>query len=611
MSDSILNGKNMLLSSVLLFICCAGAVSAQTTAFNYQGKLVDAGTAQSSYQMQFKLFGSLDGADQICNAIENPNVSVNQGVFTVNLDFSCAEAFPGADRFLEISVRRNASGSYTTLNPRQQIASSPYAIHSGNANNANLLNGQPASAYGSSSQVSALQAQIEQLRSELAATNGGTQLWSKGLGGTGSDYGYSVAVDGDGNVFVTGYFSGTVNFGGGVVLTSAGNDDIFIAKYSGATGAPLWSKRFGGTGFDQGRGVAVDGSGDVFVTGTFQTTVNFGGLSLTSAGFNDVFLVKLSGTNGSHVWSKRFGGTNADQSNDLAADGSGNVVIAGNFQGSADFGGLILTSAGSNDIFAAKYSGTNGSHLWSKRFGGALSENGSGIAVDGSENVFVTGSFSSSTIDFGGGVLTNANAGLADSFLTKISAADGTYLWSKQFSGGSDDFSQKVAVDGSGSVFVTGYFLSPTIDLGGGLLTNAGGYDIFAAKYGGDGEHLWSKTVGGQGDQRGFDITVDNSGNAIVFGHFSFTTNLGGATLNSAGGDDILAAKYAGNTGAHLWSRRFGGSSNDNAFAVAADGSGNIFLTGSFLSPTIDFGGGPLTNAGNSNYDIFVAKLLK
>src|SRR5215218_1413002 len=114
----------ILIITALIF---ADAARAQTNAFNYQGKLTDAGAPQATYQIQFKLFDALSGGSQIGSTIDNPSVTVSGGVFSVKLDFG-ANVFTGADRFLEISVRRSAAESYVTLSPRQQIASSPYSI---------------------------------------------------------------------------------------------------------------------------------------------------------------------------------------------------------------------------------------------------------------------------------------------------------------------------------------------------------------------------------------------------------------------------------------------------------------------------------------------------
>ena len=395
---------NKSIGILLIVLLTAFAVSAQTTEFTYQGSLKDgANSANGNYDFEFVLFDAVSGGAQLGSTLTRNGVAVTNGIFSVSLDFG--SQFPGAGRFLEIHVKLAGGGAFTPLTPRHPVTSSPYSIKSVNSD---LLGGQPASAFGTSAQIAALQAQnttlqaqITQLQADLAATTGGTHLWSKGLGSTGEERGYSIAVDGSGNVFVAGYFAGAVNFGGGL-LTSAGVADIFVAKYSGATGSHLWSKRFGGTSIDIVQGVAVDGSGNVFLNGYFaSSTITFGGSTLTNAGSNDIFLVKLSG-NGAHIWSRRFGSTGDDIDYGVAVAPNGDVYITGSFNGTVDFGGLPLTSAGgSNDIFVAKYSGTTSTHIWSKNFGGTSSDVGQAVATDSSGNVFVTGFYASASINFG------------------------------------------------------------------------------------------------------------------------------------------------------------------------------------------------------------------
>jgi hypothetical protein len=176
----------------------------------------------------------------------------------------------------------------------------------------------------------------------------------------------------------------------------------------------LWSERYGDTARDRGHCVTVDASGNVLVTGVFKGTVDFGGGALTSAGDHDIFLAKYD-ANGSLLWSQRFGGTEGDAAHSVDTDGSGNVFVTGSFQGSADFGGGPLTSAGGRDMFVAKYD-PNGNHIWSKRFGGVNHANASSLSVDGSGNVFVVGGFAG-TADFGGGPLTSVPLGATDIFV--------------------------------------------------------------------------------------------------------------------------------------------------------------------------------------------------
>jgi Beta-propeller repeat len=180
----------------------------------------------------------------------------------------------------------------------------------------------------------------------------------------------------------------------------------------------LWAKRFGGPNSDTGEAIAVDANENVLATGGFQGTVDFGGGPLTSAGSGDVYVAKFAGVDGAHLWSKRFGSTGADGGTGVAVDGSGDVLATGGFQGTVDFGGGALRGAGYSDIFVAKYSGVDGAHLWSKRLGSSGVDGGIGIAVDGSGNVLVMGFFDK-TVNFGGGPLTSA--GDYDIFVAKYS----------------------------------------------------------------------------------------------------------------------------------------------------------------------------------------------
>src|SRR5439155_176820 len=158
-----------------------------------------------------------------------------------------------------------------------------------------------------------------------------------------------VAVDGGGNVLLTGYVRDAADFGGGPLTSTYGGITLFLAKFS-ASGAHLWSKSFSNTGVAIGYGIAADGAGNVAVTGSFTGRINFGGGDLTSAGGHDAFVASFS-PDGGHRWSKRFGSTSFDYGYGVAIDGAGNVLSTGYFQNSADFGGGPLTSAGRQDAF--------------------------------------------------------------------------------------------------------------------------------------------------------------------------------------------------------------------------------------------------------------------
>lgn len=455
--------------------------------------------------------------------------------------------------------------------------------------------------------------------------------WVKGMGGTGADQGNGVAIDANGNVYVTGSFISAADFAIGSQLISAGGNDVFLAKYD-PTGALLWAKSMGGVGNDYGYGVAVIANGDVYVTGYFGeqgADFNPGGSggALTSAGKDDIFLAKYSST-GTFLWAKSMGGPRGDYSKGIAVDVNGDVYISGNFsKDGADFNpggsGGAFTSAGGEDVFVAKYSST-GTFLWAKSMGGSSSDySEGGVAVDANGNVYVTASFSSSA-NFNpggsGGVLTAAGGN--DAFLAKYSST-GTFLWAKNMGGSDGDIGVGVAADATGNVYVTGYFKSAAADFNpggsGGILTPVGNYDVFVAKYNSTGTYLWAKSMGGADIDYGSGIAVDATGNVYITGYFlsAIDFNIGGigGAFTSAGGNDAFLAKYDP-AGTFFWAKSMGGAQSDAGARVAVGANDNVYAIGRFDYRGAYFnpggGSGPggntgwLTGVGNN--DAFVVK---
>jgi hypothetical protein len=434
-----------------------------------------------------------------------------------------------------------------------------------------------------------------QLASSITHAATPAHLWSQRFGGTGSDTGYAVAVDGSGNVYVSGSFQATVNFGG-ANLVSSGGIDIFLAKYD-ADGLHEWSKSFGSTLSDHAYSIAVDAAGNVYMTGDFGGTVNFGGAGLISAGGADAFIAKYN-TSGVHLWSARYGAATEDSGSDVAVTPAGDVFVIGQFTGTVSFGGAGLISAGSSDIFLAKYN-TAGAHQWSYRFGSGSADYGQSLDLDAAANVIAMGSFAG-TVNFGGVNL--IAAGQLDVCLFKYSNA-GAHQWSQRFGGTSNDFAESVVVDGNGNAIITGLFLG-SANFGGSTFLSAGNYDIFFAKYNSAGAHQWSRKFGSTDNDYSYSLDVDASGAIYLIGNYHLTVDFGGGGLVSYGGDDIFLAKYDAG-GNHLWSQHYGSPGEELGVSVAV-GDQALFITG-YFNGNGEFGGtSKLVSAGTS--DVVLAK---
>jgi len=302
----------------------------------------------------------------------------------------------------------------------------------------------------------------------------GNQLWATYYGGSDEDYGNGIATDGNSNVLITGRTYSTnfpVTLGAFQMIFAGGSYDAFVMKLDGATGDTLWSTYYGGSSFDQGTGIATDGSDNVLITGwtgsaNFPVTSSAFQTSLGSAPFNDVFVVKLDGATGDTLWATYYGGSNIDQGNGIATDGSDNVLISG-ITRSTDFpvtsGAFQTINIGVVwDAFVVKLDAT-GDTLWATYLQGSDREEGMGIAVDGSDNIYVTGDTYSTDFPFTPGVFQTVKNGPAGSpneenYVVKFdrngNQVCGTYIGGsghdEMYSGGN------IAVFG-GLVYITGY----------------------------------------------------------------------------------------------------------------------------------------------------------
>ena len=450
--------------------------------------------------------------------------------------------------------------------------------------------------------------------------------WARTWGGDSGDSGNGVVVDGSGNIFIMGGFAGTVDFDPGDGTdehTSNGSGDIFLSKFD-SSGNFKWVRTWGGDSGDSGNGVAVDDSGNIFITGSFAGTVDFdpgdGANDHTSNDSADVFLSKFD-SSGNFQWARTWGGmSDWDQGSRVAIDGSGNAYVTGRFGGTVDFdpgpGTDEHSSNGKFDIFLSKFD-SNGEFRWARTWGGVSDGDwSSGVAIDGTGSAYVTGWFSG-TIDFdpGLGVDEHTSNGQQDAFLSKF-GLNGGFQWACTWGGDNSDMSCAIAIDGNNNIYITGDF-AETVDFDPGPGTDNhtwnGYYDIFISKFNSDGVFQWALTWGGDNFDMGAGVASDVNGNAYIMGLFGSTVDFDsgpGVDEHTALGDyrDIFLAKFD-STGEFQWARTWGGDKDDHPCGVAVDVTSNAYITG-YFEGSVDFDPSPGVDEHTSNggLDIFLSR---
>ena len=322
----------------------------------------------------------------------------------------------------------------------------------------------------------------------------GNFIWAISIGGTSDENGRSITTDTLGNVYVIGYYRDMVDFDPGAAsfnLTSNGGDDIFIVKLD-SNGNFIWAVSMGGILPDRGFSITSDALGNLYATGKFSSTVDFDPgsttFSLTANGGEDVFIQKLD-NQGNFIWAKSMGGAANDEGRSVINDNSGNVYVAGNFEGITDINPgpdtFNLISNGSWDIFIQKLDDF-GNFIWAKSMGGTIRDGANNITTDALGNVYVSGKFQD-TVDFdpNAATLDLVSNGDYDVFIQKLDA-NGNLKWARSLGGPSYDQGESIITDISGNVYVTGYYQG-TVDFdpsaATSLLTSNGNEDVFIQKF--------------------------------------------------------------------------------------------------------------------------------
>jgi len=448
--------------------------------------------------------------------------------------------------------------------------------------------------------------------------------WAKNIGGAGNEEPTSIKTDSAGNIYITGWFSGTVDFdpGPGVyTLSSAGGNDVFVVKLS-AAGNLLWARCVGGTSTDIGFSIAIDRLGNSYVTGSFQGSVDFDPgagtfILIPPPGYSGAYLLKLD-TSGNFAWAQHIAGTGYD----IAIDSANSVYWTGHFNGTVDFDAdpsvvFNLTSSGSSDMFISKITGA-GNFVWAKQFiGGGVGFSFS-INLDKNKNVYTTGFFGG-TCDFdpGPGLFNLSSNGASDDiFISKLDSL-GNFVWAKKIGGAAGERGNNVEVDVDGNLYVTGRFYgSVDLDPGPGTATFNSG-PIFLLKLDVFGNYKWAKSFDGRYLDGGDYMSLDDHKNAYLTGYFqgtvTFDSSVASSTRTSNGGYDCYVVRFD-SSGNLNWVTSFGGSTGTNngdvGRSVAVGSDYRVYTTGSFIA-TADFDPGtPVFNlTSNGTSDIFLQKI--
>ena len=446
--------------------------------------------------------------------------------------------------------------------------------------------------------------------------------WATYYGGSNEDIGRSVATDPSGNVYLAGYTkSATGIASGGHQNTILGTSfNAFLVKFN-AGGERQWATYYGSSSGSVcqsiwGHGVAIDPSGNLYLMGTTcaNSGIASGGHQNTyGGGTTDAFLVKFN-PDGGRIWSTYYGGSNFDYGNAVACDNSGNVFLSGYTRSTNAIatGGHRNTGSGGDD-FLVKFN-ANGVRQWGTYYGGMSAEYGGAfIATDGDGNAYLSGSTDRSSSIAYQGHRNTYSGNPHDGYLVKFNAS-GVRQWATYYGGPSGNLRKPifVATDADNNVFIAGYTTSTTdIASGGHQITKGSGEDAFLAKFNASGIRQWSTYYGGGGNDYGYAVVADGSGNVSLAGYTTSTSDIaaGGVQNTYGGGDrDGFIVKFNA-AGVRQWGTYYGGSSNDFVYYLATNATNDVFMAGYTNSTTGIASGGHQNLYGGGDYDAFLVKI--
>ncbi len=371
-------------------------------------------------------------------------------------------------------------------------------------------------------------------------STGSSLIWGTYYGGGGADFATSIAIDKMGNIYITGNTTSSSGIAtiGTYQSTIGVYQNAFIAKFNSTGTSLLWGTYYGMLE-EGGNGITVDASGNVYITGSAVCTSGIattGAYQTTRGGSPAAFVAKFNAT-GNIVWGTYYGQSAHNFGEGIALDASDNVYITGYADdtiGIATAGAYQTSKAGggnsTNDAFVAKFNSTGSSLVWGTYYGGRGNEEGTGIAVDKYNNVYITGWTSSTSGIATTGAHQTTLGGDSDAFIAKFNPTGTSRIWGTYFGGSGVDEANGIVLDTSSNIYIVGDAASSSgIAIAGGYQTNnAGGvFDAFIAKFNSSNStQLWGTYFGGSGKEQGFAITLDVNNNVYITGLTNSSTGI-------------------------------------------------------------------------------------
>jgi hypothetical protein len=431
--------------------------------------------------------------------------------------------------------------------------------------------------------------------------------WAKQTSASVASEGYSVVSDNSGNVYMTGYFNGTVDFdpGPGTYNLTAQDGDIFVQKLDN-NGNFIWANKYGSSGFEYGNSITIDEFSNVYVCGSRQTSTS-----------SSIKILKFN-SNGSYSWERGWLNSSSlnNSANSIMYDGAGNIIITGSFEGAIDFvevpGTYYLNSTGEADIFVMKLTASGGAFVWAKNISGSSYETSSSLSLDPTGNIYIGGFFVGTT-DFDPSAysnILNATDPSGNGFVVKLNS-DGNYLWAQQIS--CQSHVGAIKSDEFGNLCTTGSFNGQAdFDPGAGTYNLSGSQAIFIQKINLNGDLIWVKQISGSTSNDGAEIksvTNDKIGNIFITGYFSGTYD-----FDPSASQDIYSTAFGFNNifiekfdeyGNKIWVKSLGAGYGNS---ISSSSFSDIYITGGF-NDFLDINSNIQLLNSNGYTDLYVAKI--